>query len=154
MVEGEKVIQCNIRDSSERKEYENSLIQNIDQKNEMLRELQHRIKNSFNLITSLIFLKSNTIKSKAAKKILEELTYRVRSISDLYTLLYETQSIYEVDLKLYCDQIIESMISVSQNITVTKSVEKILISPDNASVMGMILVKLISNAIKYAFNKM
>lgn len=44
------------------------------------------------------------------------------------------------------------MISISQNITIHKSIEKIIVTPDYASAIGMIIVELITNSIKYAFN--
>jgi PAS domain S-box-containing protein len=151
LVDNEKVIQCNIRDITERREHEIALNENIDQKEALLREIQHRTKNSFNMITSMIFLRTNATDSEEIKDALEDLNLRVKSISDLYTLLYETNSIYEVQLKTYCDKVIESMLKFSEIITINKNIEEITISTKNAATIGMILVELLSNAIKYAF---
>jgi PAS domain S-box-containing protein len=151
LVDGEKVIQCNIRDIADRIQYEKTLTDNIDEKEALLREIQHRTKNSFSLITSLIHLRSGQTNSEETKNTLEELVLRVRSISDLYSLLHETDSYYEVKLKPYCNKVIRSMLNLSNNITIKKDIEEITVPTKNAATIGMILVELLSNAIKYAF---
>jgi PAS domain S-box-containing protein len=151
LVDGEKVIQCNIRDISDRIKHDQILKNEVDKKEELLKEMQHRTKNTFNMITSLIHLRASVIDSLEAKNTLDDLTLRVKSISDLFLLLYETQAFYEVPLKTYCDKVIESMLNLSKNITLTKSIEEITVSSTNAATIGMIFVELLSNTIKYAF---
>ena len=151
LVDHEKVIQCNIRDITDRKLYEKSLTNNIDQKEALLGEIQHRTKNSFNMITSLIQLRAGVTNFEETKSVLNELSLRVQSISDLYSLLYDTESIYEVQLKTYCDKVIESMLNLAENTTINKNIEETTVSTKNAATIGMILVELLSNAIKYAF---
>jgi PAS domain S-box-containing protein len=151
LVDGEKVIQCNIRDITERIKHEQVIKDEMDKKEALLNEIQHRTKNSFNLITSLIQIRSGVTDSKEAKIILEDLTLRVKSISDLYSLLYETKSFYTVQLKTYCNKVIDSVLELSKNITVNKSIEGINVSSSKAATIGMILVELLSNIIKYAF---
>ncbi|OGU80076.1 MAG: hypothetical protein A2W11_11400 [Ignavibacteria bacterium RBG_16_35_7] len=151
LVDSDKVIQCNIRDITERMRYEKTLTDNIDEKEDLLNEIQHRTKNSFNLITSLIHLRSGNTHSEETKNTLEELVLRVRSISDLYSLLHETDSYYKVQLKTYCNKVIESMLNLSNNFTINKYIEEVTVPTKNAATIGMILVELLSNAIKYAF---
>src|ERR1035437_7870379 len=81
----------------------------------------------------------------------DNLTLRVKSISDLYSLPFETNSFYEVDLKSYCDKVIKSMLKLSNNITLNKSLDALTVSSTNAATIGMIIVELLSNTIKYAF---
>ena len=151
LVDGDKVIQCNINDITERIEYEQVIKDELHKKEALLNEIQHRTKNSFNLITSLIHIRSDVTNSGEAKSILEDLILRVKSISDLYSLLYETKSFYEVQLKTYCNKIIDSILDLSKNITVNKSIEEIKVSSTKAATIGMILVELLSNIVKNAF---
>jgi PAS domain S-box-containing protein len=151
LVDNERVIQCNIRDITDRMRYEKTLIDDIDQKRALLKEMQHRTKNSFNIITSLINLRSGVTHSEETKNTLEELSLRVKSISDLYSLLHETDSFFEIQLKTYCNKVIESMLNLSKNIAINKHIEEITVPTKNAATIGMILVELLSNAIKYAF---
>jgi PAS domain S-box-containing protein len=151
LVDGDKIIQCNIRDISNRFQHEQILKDDMDKKDALLKEIQHRTKNTFIMITSLINIRASITASEETKNTLEDLTLRVKSISDLYSLLYETQSFYEVDLKTYCDKVIESMLKLSKNITLNKSIEEMTVSSVRAAAIGMILVELLSNIIKYAF---
>jgi PAS domain S-box-containing protein len=151
LVDNDRVIQCNIRDITERIKHEQILKDEMGKKEALLREIQHRTKNTFNMITSLINLRSKITHTEETKTILDDLTLRVRSISDLYSLLYETQAFYEVDLKTYCNKVIDSMLKLSKNITLNKYLEEITVSSTNAATIGMILVELLSNTIKYAF---
>jgi PAS domain S-box-containing protein len=151
LVDNEKVIQCNIRDTTKRNEFEKTLTDDIDKKDALLKEIQHRTKNSFQLITSLINLRASAIQSQETKNTLEDLTLRVKSISDLYLLLYETDSFYEVQLKIYCTKVISSMLNLSKYITCHINIEEITVPAVNAATIGMILVELLSNSIKYAF---
>jgi PAS domain S-box-containing protein len=151
LVDGEKVIQCNIRDITERIKHDQILQNDMDKKEELLKEMQHRTKNSFNMITSLIHIRSSVTDSEETKSTLEDLTLRVKAISDLYSLLYDTDSFYEVQLKTYCNKVIDSMLNLSKYIEVRTDIDNITFPPTSAATIGMILVELLSNIIKYAF---
>ena len=151
LVDNDRVIQCNIRDISERVKQEKILIDDMERKESLLKELQHRIKNSFNMITSLIHIRSGITNSEETKNTLEDLSLRVRSISDLYSILYETDSFNEVQLNRYCIKVINSMFNLSKDITAKVNIEEITVLPLNGATIGMILVELLSNIVKYAF---
>jgi PAS domain S-box-containing protein len=151
LVDDEKVIQCNIRDITKRMIEEKVITDNNDNKEALLKEIQHRTKNSFNMITSLIHIRSDHTFSEEAKTILEDLTLRVKSISDLYTVLYETDSFHEVQIIPYFNKVIDSMLNLSKNISVSRTIENITVRSSFAATIGMILVELLSNIIKYAF---
>jgi PAS domain S-box-containing protein len=151
LVDKERVIQCNVRDITERIKHEQILKEDMNKKEALLKEMQHRTKNSFNMISSLIHIRTNVVCSEETKETLEELSLRVKAISELYSLLYETDSYYEVQLKSYCSEVINSMLSFAKYIEITKDLEEIIVSPTSAATIGMILVELLTNAIKYAF---
>jgi PAS domain S-box-containing protein len=151
MVDNDRVIQCNVRDIADRIRHEKVLTDGIDKKDALLKEMQHRTKNSFNMITSLIHIRAGVTKSEETKNTLDDLTLRVKAISDLYSLLYETDSFYEVQLNYYSNKVIDSMLNLSKNIQINKELEEITILPTNAAIIGMIIVELLSNIIKYAF---
>ncbi|RHX90767.1 PAS domain S-box protein [Leptospira stimsonii] len=151
LVDGEKVIQCNIRDITDRNRYEKILTNNIEEKEALLKELQHRTKNSFQMITSLIHLRAHSSENLETKVVLEELTLRVQSISDLYSLLYETDSFNVVQIKDYCNRVIDSMLQLSDSIVIRRTIEELTMTARDAATIGMILIELVSNSIKYAF---
>ncbi|HSD62964.1 MAG TPA: PAS domain S-box protein [Ignavibacteriaceae bacterium] len=150
-VNKEKVIQCNIRDISKRKSLEKKFQENIKTKEALLKELQHRTINSFTVLISLIRLRGQMAGSDETKLILEDLETKIKSITDLYSLLSECNSFYEVKLDLYFNKMIERMSALSKNIVMHKNIEEISVSDKKAATLGMILVELLFNAIKYAF---
>ncbi len=150
-VNKEKVIQCNIRNISERKSLEKIARDNIKIKETLVKELQHRTINSFTILISLIRLRGGKTGSDETKLILEDLEAKIRSITDLYSLLSECDSSYRVNIKLYFDKMIHRMSALSKNIVIHKNIKDISISDKKAATLGMILVELLFNAIKYAF---
>jgi PAS domain S-box-containing protein len=150
LVDNKKVIQCNIRDITDRVIYEKRLIDDILKKAILIRELQHRTKNSFSLIASLILIRSS-VESPQMKNVLSDLASRVRAIADLYLVLYEAESHDEVDLKKYLNKVTTSMSVFTKNIHFNSSMVDITITTKVASIIGMILVELLTNSIKYAF---
>ena len=151
MVDQENVIQCNIRDITNRVKHDKILSDDINAKNALLKEIQHRTKNSFSMITSLIHLRTGVVTSDETKNVLEELSLRVKSISDLYSLLHDTNSFFNVPLNIYINNVIESTLKLSNKITLNKNIAEISVPSKNAAIIGMILVELLTNSIKYAF---
>jgi PAS domain S-box-containing protein len=150
LVDNKKVIQCNIRDITERVKDEKLLSDDLKAKAYLIREMKHRTKNSFSMITSLIQIRSY-VGTSEIKNVLSDLASRVRSISDLYILLEETESSNEVNLKNYLNKVITSMINFTKDIQVDRSLAEMTVPTKVAATVGMILVELMTNSIKYAF---
>ncbi len=146
-----KVIQCNVRDITKRKLLEKKFQENIRTKEALIKELQHRTINSFTVLISLIRLRGEMTGSDEIKLILEDLESKIKSITDLYSLLSEHNNFFEVKLNLYFNKMIERMSALSKNIVMCKNIEEISVSDKKAATLGMILVELLFNAIKYAF---
>jgi PAS domain S-box-containing protein len=150
-IEDKKIIQCNIQDISERFAAAKSLEAIARDKQNLLKELQHRVKNSFNLITILISMAGDKENSIAFKASMDELADRVRSVSELYSLLYLSDSFTEIRLDEYCLSVADGIAGLSSRISHTNEMEAITISAKNAIPIGLILTELITNAMKYAF---
>lgn len=151
LVDNEKVIQCNVRDITNRKQKERTLEEDIKEKDALIKEIQHRTINSLSIIVSLIKLRGDMVDSEETKLILADLETKINSITDLYSLLSEYNTFYEVKVNLYCDKIIKRMSQLSNKIVINKNIPEIIVSNKKASTLGMILVELLFNAIKYAF---
>ena len=117
----------------------------------LLAELQHRVKNSFTMICSMIGLASGVNDSPDTKAVLSVLDARVRSVSTLYSLLYATGSFAELRLDQYCARIAAPLISLAGRIMLETDLEGIILSANKVAPIGLILTELITNAIKYAF---
>jgi len=144
-------IQCTFRNTTRQKKKVSALEKNIQKRDTMLKELQHRAKNTFSMITGLIELKSYESDSPETEQELQELSMRIKSISDLYTLLYETDSTHDVEMDAYCKMVGRSILGEHKNIAVEYEMEEISIPAKIASSVGIILVELLYNSMKYAF---
>ena len=125
------------------------------EKEALHRELLHRVKNSFNLIKSLMYLEREKLDNKEANKILENLEMRIGTLSKMYTLLNISGISQHINLGEYLNQITksltESYVEDSDRIEIKSSFDKIEISPRDASSVGLIVNEILTNSLKYAF---
>ncbi len=117
----------------------------------LLAELQHRVKNSFSMICSMINLASGNGVSSDTKAVLSVLDSRVRSVSELYSLLYASGSFSELRLDQYCARIAAPLVSLAGSIELETELDSLFLPAKMAAPIGLILTELITNAIKYAF---
>ena len=126
----------------------------LDEKNLLLDEVHHRVKNNMNTVISLLSLQESTMKDSAAASALKEAQNRIRSMGLLYEKLYQTGSIQEICLRDYLPALVEEII----RILATKTKIKTRITVDDSKLdikilsgLGIIVNELITNAVKYAF---
>jgi PAS domain S-box-containing protein len=136
---------------TERKNAEDQLKVMYKEKELLLRELQHRAKNSFTIIMSLMDLKLEMIHVEDTKEAIKELRSRVLALTELYALINEMEKPDRVMLDRYCDRIISSFSALAGNITFEKKFDSISINTKDAATIGLIVTELITNALKHAF---
>lgn len=149
---GEKVmIRCTLEETGQKASTNKLLSDELQKKEMMIHELQHRTKNTFAMIMGLVELKSFSSESEESKQMLSELAMRIQSISELYQLLYKNDSSDKVNLATYCAVISNSIVGVDRNISINQKTDDIFIGTKKATSVGLILVELLYNIMKYAF---
>lgn len=127
----------------------------IDEKNLLLKETHHRVKNSFQIVSSLLFLQSENLKDKDAKMVIKEAENRVRSMVLIHQKLYNKDQLVGIDSKEYFTDLIadifESHQLDNQNLKCNSSVERIVLDIETMTLIGLILNELIVNVLKHAF---
>ena len=136
---------------TERINTEKVLSETLKENKYLLRELQHRAKNSFAMICSMVTLMKDTSSSDGVKFALDEVGSRIIAISEMYDLLYETDSVTEVRLDKYLIKIASTMPIIPQKITFKKTCDKIIVPIKTAIPVGIITSELLTNSIKHAF---
>lgn len=116
----------------------------------LLHELQHRAKNSFFMISNMINLAAESPLSLETKTVLGGLDAKVRSISELYSLLHSTNSPIFVRLDDYCVRVATPLVGISET-TLATELENVIVPASTAAPIGLILTELITNALKHAF---
>lgn len=127
----------------------------IDDKNVLLKETHHRVKNSFQMVASLLFLQSRTLTDVEAKKALDEARNRVHSMAIIHQKLYTKNQLAGVDTKEYFEDLVDSICKSysekSNSLEKVLDIQSIILSIETITLIGLILNELITNVLKHAF---
>jgi len=130
---------------------ENSLVE----KDSLLKEIHHRVKNNLQMVSSLLSLQTKNTRSKAAIVALEEGKSRVKAMALIHQKLYQNDDLSVIEMQGYIESLINSVQSVykkgGHNISITIDAEGTELDIDRAIPFGLILNELVSNSFKYAF---
>jgi PAS domain S-box-containing protein len=145
-----------IEDVTERRRLEHERAAAHERIAALLQELGHRIKNSLQIIASMVSLEARNRKGGEGKAALERVSYRIAALGRLYSILGETNSVEEVDAATYlqalCRDLIESVQKENGiSIELKADMESVSLPADRAIPLGLIVNELVTNAIKYAF---
>ncbi|MFC4220423.1 sensor histidine kinase [Flagellimonas marina] len=130
---------------------ENALVE----KDSLLKEIHHRVKNNLQMVSSLLSLQTKNTRSKAAIEALEEGKSRVKAMALIHQKLYQNDDLSVIEMQGYIESLINSVQSVykkgGHNISITIDAEGTELDIDRAIPFGLILNELVSNSFKYAF---
>ncbi len=130
---------------------ENALVE----KDSLLKEIHHRVKNNLQMVSSLLSLQTKNTRSKAAIEALEEGKSRVKAMALIHQKLYQNDDLSVIEMQGYIESLINSIQSVykkgGHNINITIDAEGVELDIDRAIPFGLILNELVSNSFKYAF---
>ncbi len=144
-----------VRDITRRKNEEDLALRNLAEKEILLKEIHHRVKNNLSVIMSLLNLQAANISSKDnAIEAFRESANRILSMALVHEKLYRSTDFSRVDFKEYMNMMIPGIVSsynVGNSIETVIEIEDISLDINKAIPCGLILNELVSNALKYAF---
>ena len=127
----------------------------LTEKDSLLKEIHHRVKNNLQMVSSLLSLQTKNTRSKAAIEALEEGKSRVKAMALIHQKLYQNDDLSVIEMQGYIESLINSVQSVykkgGHNINITIDAEGVELDIDRAIPFGLILNELVSNSFKYAF---
>ena len=142
-------------DVTERKLSEQKISRSLKEKELLLKEIHHRVKNNLQVVSSLLKLQSGFVKDENSLDLLIDSQNRVRSMALVHQKLYQSKDFSEIDFNEYLRQLSEHLFNVfkakSDNIEILINSGKVNLSIDQAIPCGLIINELISNSLKYAF---
>jgi PAS domain S-box-containing protein len=161
-IEGEECILSFTRDITEQKRMERALRESdeslrrlVDGKETLMKELQHRVKNNFNVVTSLLNLEEAKCSDDEARGVLSKAVARVRLILAIYERLYLSEDLASVDLSVYIEDLANSIFTTynldPERVSLRIRADRVRLDTKRSVPLGLILNELISNALKYAY---
>jgi two-component sensor histidine kinase len=133
---------------------EAALRQAVAEREALLKELHHRVKNNLQVVSSLLEMQADIVGHPDALSSLAEARRRIETIASMHELLYQSDSFSEVDLSRYARELVEHVVSFyqkSSRVRVSVVSDGINIDLARAVPIGLLLNELVSNACKHAF---
>ncbi|GAB3933116.1 hypothetical protein GCM10028804_48610 [Larkinella terrae] len=127
----------------------------LQEKDVLMKEIHHRVKNNLQVISGLLELQSKGLTDETAREALREGRNRVRSIALIHQNLYQFENLSTIDLKRFVSDLCRQIQSVFQKqkpVNIHLNVPDLHLDIDSAVPLGLILNELLSNSFKYAFN--
>jgi two-component sensor histidine kinase len=137
-----------------RKEMENAIKSSLQEKEILLKEIHHRVKNNMQIILSLLNLQKEYVDDAQALNVLQESQIRVRTMSLIHEKLYQSKDLMNINIKDYIEQLANDIIYsyAATNVKQILEIENTEINIETALPCGLIISELISNSLKYAFS--
>jgi PAS domain S-box-containing protein len=141
------------RDITERKQAEKALMASLGEKEVLLREVHHRVKNNLQVISSLLDLQADYVQDP--RHALQDSRSRVRSMAMVHEQLYQSSTLDRINADAYVENLISSLADIyydrARDIVFDRRVDEIALSIDMAVLCGLIINELVSNALVHAF---
>ncbi len=153
---GEVIAVVNVaRDITERVRANELLRTSLTEKEVLLREIHHRVKNNLQIIASLLNLQSNSIDDPLTLAQFQDSQNRVRSMALIHERLYRSDNLAQIDFGTYLRDLASSLVQTyrgqAQSIQLKVEFDTILLDIDRAIPCGLLVNELVSNALKHAF---
>lgn len=149
-----QVLEMRVQDRTDaltaQRKLEEELKRSISEKDTLLREIHHRVKNNLQIVSSLLRLQVDHMPAGRAQEMLTESVLRVRSMAMIHEQLYNSPSLEQVDLGAYTRRLVETLrYTLAPALRVTVRSTDIQVTVETAVPIGLMLNELVTNAFKY-----
>ncbi len=156
VIDGEvREISCLAHGITDRKDAQRKMQESLHEKEVLLKEVHHRVKNNLQIISSILNLQTGYVGGdQRMLDLLRDSKDRVRSMSFIHESLYQAKNFSSIDLGAYIDSLARNLMmsySLTGQVQLNTDVEKVELGLDQAIPCGLILNELLSNALKHAF---
>ena len=145
------------RDITKRKQAEEQIKASLREKEVLLREIHHRVKNNLQVISGMLYLQSGYIKDKKALEMFKETQDRIKSMALIHDELYQSKDLSQIDVAKYIQKLATDLINsyriTPDDIKLKIDVHEVLLVVNTAVPFGLIISELVSNSLKHAFPK-
>ncbi|MBI5712188.1 MAG: GAF domain-containing protein [Chloroflexi bacterium] len=144
-----------VQDITRRKQAEEEILNSLKEKELLLKEVHHRVKNNMQVIVSMLNLQSAQVSDDRIQALLRESQNRVRSMALVHEKLYQSESLEQINFRDYAHHLVSTLFHSysphASTIDLKIDIGDIVLSIDAAIPCGLIINELVSNALKHAF---
>lgn len=127
--------------------------QDLHDKEVLLREVHHRVKNNLQMIASMMNMQSRAVHTPEAKRVLRGLQRRVQGLAAIHRTLYTTPDMTTVDVASLADEMVREVTSMAgagtNSVKIVRDLQPMQLYPDQAVPLSMVLSEMLTNAVKY-----
>ena len=149
------IVQLSLEDKL--KQHADDLQNSLKEKEVLLKEIHHRVKNNLQIITSLLYLQSLKIEDVLAQEIFKDSQNRVKSLALVHEKLYQSKDIARIDFSDYLKNLTNFIFTTYKtnvsNLNIEYELDEIFLSVEISVPLGLIVNELVSNSLKYAFTE-
>ncbi len=143
------------QDISEHRRAKREIEALVEQKNRLLKEVHHRIKNNLAMITGLLMLQAGSTHQEEVAAALLDARNRIAGIEHMYRQLFQSGDYGSVNLNALLPELVDALADTYESdpvdLVVDTASSAIILTPERATVVGIIVNELVTNALKYAF---
>ena len=143
------------QDITDHKKSKQIILDNVKEKEILLKELHHRVKNNMQVISSMLSLQSNIIDHPMVNKVFQDSQLRIESMATVHDLLYQSKSLSDICFSDYINTLVLDLVNsyrgAENNITIDIQVSEINFNIQKAIPLGLFINEIITNSLKHAF---
>lgn len=145
------------RDLTESKKAEEKIQASLREKETLLKEIHHRVKNNLQVITSLLSLQSGFIDNKETKTLFRYSQYRINSMAIIHEMLYKTDNLSRIDYGEYLQQLVSGVVTSMKGsdniIDITIEVKDLFLNIDTSIPLGLMINEIVTNSLKHGLEE-
>ena len=144
-----------IYDQTKEKQFEKSLLDSVQEKEMLIKEIHHRVKNNLQLISSMLYLKTVAWDNLEANEFMSAMREKIKSVSLIHERLLQTENLNSIDIEEYLQKLLHD-IEVTYHrhdlqLTIQGNIGEFHFTSDHATSLGQLVNELVINAIKHGF---
>jgi two-component sensor histidine kinase/CheY-like chemotaxis protein len=155
-VENAKLFEQAQREIARRKEAEGRIKASLEEKEALLKEIHHRVKNNLQVVSSLLYLQSEHVSDAKVLGMLKDSQNRIRTMALVHERLYQTEDLARIDFPEYIRDLVDYLVSSysidAQAVSLRVDADDVVLDADTAVPCGLIVSELVSNSLKHAFS--
>ena len=155
VLENRKLLTALQQELTERKQSEEIVQASLQEKDVMMREIHHRVKNNFQIISSMLNMQAMMTEDKKVLESLLDSRRRIQTMALLHTQLYQNESFEQIEMGTTIRRLVDFLLDlygkVEKEIASTVTAKGIILHVSQAIPCGLVINELVSNALKYAF---